>query len=283
MEIRRQYQPREVNWVLLPDLLKQYVSSIPTEELKENRDPLLPKSLFEISTFSQNVVIASYDEFIEFIKTSSELPNSIDIRIACFRQPSSINAYEIRPPFLRFASDQDQIFIELARTSTQLALGFFERFEATIQLQPAKPLPEAHEGEVKRELNRTVFIAHSFDDLGRSYAFQITKFLSLLGFEVATGEGFSPESVSSKVKRRLMSQEVVIIILSERQDMTWLIQEMTGANFSEKPIIILVEEGVEFKPGILGDINYIRFGKGQIASSFTPILEGLRELEFSFS
>jgi hypothetical protein len=58
---------------------------------------------------------------------------------------------------------------------------------------------------------------------------------------------------------------------------------MTGADFSGKPIIILVEEGVTFKSGILGDIEYIRFSAGIITESFSPILEGLRELGFNFA
>jgi hypothetical protein len=283
MEIRRQYQLRDVNWLLFPDLLRKYIASIPEDNLKENNNLLLPTLQFEISTFSQDVKMESHEEFIEFIKTSSEPPLDVEVRIACFYKPSFIDAYEIQPSFLRFVRRREEIFIGLARIPNQAALTFLEEFEGIIQLQPAKPKPEAKADGSERELSRTVFIAHSFDDWGRSYAFQLTKFLSLLGFEVATGEGFSPERVSSKVKRRLMSQEVVIVVLSEKQDMTWLIQEMTGADFAQKPIILLVEEGVEFKAGVLGDLEYIRFEKGRVADCFTPILEGFRELGFSFS
>jgi hypothetical protein len=34
MEILREYQPKEVNWVLLPGLLTKYESLIPLGELK---------------------------------------------------------------------------------------------------------------------------------------------------------------------------------------------------------------------------------------------------------
>jgi hypothetical protein len=132
-------------------------------------------------------------------------------------------------------------------------------------------------------LRRSVFIAHAFDDSGRSYAFQLTKFLSLLKFEVATGNGFSPESISNKVKRRLNAQGIAVAILSRKEDMAWLIQEMAGADMKGKPLIVLFEEGVEFKPGLLGDLEYIRFGEGAFAACFIPIVEGLQELGFQFS
>jgi hypothetical protein len=58
---------------------------------------------------------------------------------------------------------------------------------------------------------------------------------------------------------------------------------MTGTSFMEKPLFVLVEEGTDFKPGVLGDLEYIRFAKGKIAECFTPVLEGLREPGFRFS
>jgi hypothetical protein len=111
----------------------------------------------------------------------------------------------------------------------------------------------------------------------------VIKFLSLLQFEVSTGEGFSPERISKKVKQRLTSQEVVIVIVSKKGDITWLIQEATGAAFVEKPLILLIEKGVEFKAGILGDLEYIEFPQGHISVTFIPILEGLQELGYEFA
>jgi hypothetical protein len=173
--------------------------------------------------------------------------------------------------------------ISIWRARSAEALNLLQAFEEALGLRAAHPhdssVGTAEEG-AQPSLRRTVFIAHSFDDVGRSYAFQLTKFLSLLGFEVATGEGFSPESVSAKVKRRLSAQEIVIVVMSQKQDLTWLVQESAGASLAAKPIFLLIERGVEFKPGILGDLEYILFESGQIAGAFAPILEGLRELGF---
>lgn len=133
-----------------------------------------------------------------------------------------------------------------------------------------------------KEKERTIFLAHGFDDRSKSYAYAVVKFLELLGFKVITGERFTPERVSTKVKERLKKQEVVMTIWSEKEDFTWLVQETSGATFLEKPLIVLVEEGLEFKPGVLGDIEYIKFPKDHISESFISIMEGLTELGYSF-
>jgi hypothetical protein len=148
-----------------------------------------------------------------------------------------------------------------------------------LNLVPARQLENS---DVPKQRKRTAFIAHAFDDSGRSYAFQLTKFLSILRFEVSTGEGFAPERVSSKVRRRLTAQEIVIVVLTQGHDLTWLTQEMTGASFSEKPLFVLVESGADFKSGILGDLEYVRFPAGQVPSAFISLIEGLRELGFNF-
>jgi hypothetical protein len=284
MELKREYQLKNVNPLLLPDLMDKYSSKIPAECRIENKGKLLVVQRYLVTTFSQNVSMDSKDDFIDFIKRSSEPPDSINLCLECHRVPgSSIDPYSIKPPFFRFISDKDGVFIGIYRSTPAVALSFMAEMEQILELTPAMPHISPEKMDGKPKLQRTVFIAHSFDEAGRSYAFQLTKFLSLLGFEVATGEGFSPERISSKVKRRLLTQGIAIVVLSDKDDMTWLIQEMTGADFSGKPIIILVEEGVTFKSGILGDIEYIRFSAGIITESFSPILEGLRELGFNFA
>ena len=48
----------------------------------------------------------------------------------------------------------------------------------------------------------------------------------------------------------------------------------------EKPLILLVEEGIEYKAGVLGDLEYVRFPMGHVSVAFVPILEGLQELGY---
>jgi hypothetical protein len=84
-------------------------------------------------------------------------------------------------------------------------------------------------------------------------------------------------------RRRLLANELVVAIVHPKDDNTWLIQEMAGADFLGKPLIPLLEEGASLKSGIHGDLEYIKFTEGEISQTFTPLLEGLREIGYSFS
>jgi len=291
MKITRQFQPTDINWHLLPDLVIKTVKGIPRNELREGQgllpltgDKLEPLPQFAATTYSQSVTLDSSDAFLEFVRSSSETLEKVDISLECQRTPGSFAPYTIVPPFFRLSWRPKLIVLSFWRTTAAEALQMLQAFEDALGLKPARPDPPEPEpdNEVRLPaLKRTVFIAHSFDDAGRSYAFQLTKFLSLLGFQIATGEGFAPESISAKVKRRLAAQEVVVVVMSEKQDLTWLVHETAGAAATAKPVILLIEKGIDFKLGILGDLEYIVFEPRQIAETFTPILEGLRELGFS--
>ena len=54
-------------------------------------------------------------------------------------------------------------------------------------------------------------------------------------------------------------QEIVIAILSREDDPIWLTQEMTMGTTTSKPLFLIIREDVNFKAGILGDIEYVRF------------------------
>jgi len=286
MEITKMYHPREVNWFLIPELLRRANASIPDDRRVDDlfHLKLHPTPRFTIKTYSQLTEVESGEDFLDFLKSSLEAPTRVEPRLDCYMEHKDGSHIERDPAFFRFVWCEDELKVEISRNSSESALKFLDEFEKALQLEPLRLEEQYVEQETEeRLLLRTVFIAHSFDQIGRSYAYQLTKFLSLLGFEVATGEGFSPEKVSSKVKRRLLAQQIVIAIVSEREEFTWLIQEMTGATFTEKPLFVLVEEGADFKSGVLGDLEYIRFEKSRIADSFTPIVGGLRELGFQFS
>lgn len=128
-------------------------------------------------------------------------------------------------------------------------------------------------------LEKKCFIAHRFDTAGIQLADKLARFLSLLGFSVSTGHGFSPGSVSEKVKVRMANQAVVFAILTPGEDATWLTQESLLGSLG-KPLFVLKEKDYQFKPGILGDHEYIPFSAPAIETAFIPILEGIRELGF---
>lgn len=134
--------------------------------------------------------------------------------------------------------------------------------------------------EYKKRVEKKVFIAFRFDEVGEVYANKVSQFLKLLDFEVVTGKKFSPESVAEKVKSRMDKQDIVIAIHTPGNDKTWITQETLLASIN-KPLIILKQKEADFKPGILNDHEYIEFS-GNIETTFISILEGIQELGIEF-
>ena len=130
-----------------------------------------------------------------------------------------------------------------------------------------------------RQEYKSAFLAHAFDDEGSQYAYEVTHFLELIGIRSQTGRGFSPDSVSEKVQKRLEKHDIFMVIITSQEDPTWLNQEMTAARYLKKPIFILRQKETPLKLGLLGDHEYIQFPKGQISKTFIPILEGIQELQ----
>lgn len=126
---------------------------------------------------------------------------------------------------------------------------------------------------------KIVFIAHSFDEAGYKYSSRLSKLFNLLGFEVLTGEDFSPTSVSRTVRERLRVARLIVAIFSGSEEHTWLLQEAVIES-REKPVFVLVEEGLQWKPGIHGDVRYISFPTGNIDDAIIQIMEGLDDQLF---
>lgn len=273
MSLTKRYQARDINWVLVPDLVDKVANEIKTEYAVSQRGLLKVRLWFFIDTVSQHISVDNPKEFLSLLKRISEQVSSIKVVLRI------LNPEGKPPPFDDFSviSDFDGIKLEFNQPHIARSLDLCSHFEEVLQLKAFQPIKE----HIQRR--RTVFIAHAFDSKGRSYAFQVTNFLSLLGFVILTGEGFAAEKVSSKVKRRLMAQDIVVVVVSKKDDFTWLIQEVAGADYAKKPIFLLIQEGVDFSRGILGDLEYISFPSDHISEAFTPILEGLCELGFRFS
>jgi len=143
---------------------------------------------------------------------------------------------------------------------------------------------------VEPTLDRSVFLAHSFDEAGENVADVLRDFLGLLGFRVVTGESYSPRGVSSKIKERIRDQAVAACVLTARRGVDtdsrrtsqWVLDEATVAEALEKPLFLLIEEGVEAELGIHGDREYIPFTMASLHGAIIKLLQGLRELGYEF-
>jgi hypothetical protein len=276
MKLTKSYAPKDINLHLLPDLMERVASSVPSTMLVEpDGKELLLDRYFKLETVSLLASTRDAKEFRDILRTMEDPPVIVQADVDCYFKAQHLRAIEKQPPALSFILDKDGIRVSLARNTADEIKILFSAFEETFSLVTVKPA-----GEGRKARRRAVFLAHSFDERGKSYAYELIKFLTLLGFRVTTGEGYSPQGISAKVKTRLMDQEVVIALLSKQEDSTWLTQEAAGAAFSKKPLIPLVEHGVIFKSAVLGDLEYIRFSVGQISEVFVPLLEGLQELGY---
>jgi hypothetical protein len=143
---------------------------------------------------------------------------------------------------------------------------------------------------VSARAERSVFLAHSFDDAGKQAANVVREVLELLGFRVVTGEAYSPRGVSSKIKERISQQGVAVCMLTRRRGAAgdrgrtsqWVLDEATVAEALEKPVFLLIEKGVEAELGIHGDREYIPFAMTSLHAAIVKLLEGLRELGYQF-
>jgi hypothetical protein len=142
-------------------------------------------------------------------------------------------------------------------------------------LEAMQPLP------APTALRKTGFIAHRFDDHGTECAERVGRFLELLGFGIVTGRTYSSRPIAQKVRGRIIAQELLFVILTPGTDNTWLTQEPIIGECRDKPLFLLKQNDFDYKLGLLSDREYIPFPSDCIEATFTPILEGLRDLGYN--
>jgi len=124
----------------------------------------------------------------------------------------------------------------------------------------------------------TAFVAHGFDDTGKKYAGEVRLFLETLNISVETGEYFEPGSIPNKVKARIENCDMFVAVVTPQDDHTWITQEPLFADAKGKQPLILVDREVDYKPGMLGDNEYIPFTAGCISEAFVKMLQGINNL-----
>jgi len=131
------------------------------------------------------------------------------------------------------------------------------------------------------------FIGHSFDDKDAIIVNKIIDHIESLDIECETGEKPQHGSVSEKIKKRIISNDIFVGIftcdnkiliengrLRKKDSYTtsnWVIQESGFAIAENKKLIFLVEEGIYRFPGLQGDQEYIPFSRDLLETAFTKI------------
>jgi hypothetical protein len=96
-----------------------------------------------------------------------------------------------------------------------------------------------------------------------------------LGFDVLEGEGYETRDIPGKVADRIKSQDI-FILLATPGDTSWILGEAAYAKALNKYLIILVQDNVALKKGIIGtDHEHISFPNGNTEKAFDDFLYAL--------
>jgi len=247
-------KPAPFNWHVLPEL---------PARLKKAGMPVKRHEI-SISRYPTNIEYDSLEEALNDVRVNGQ-PKRYDLR---FWGAGNAKSFGL----LRFWNLSDQEIL-------QIDLNGFGSVEDARSLADFLGLQVDSVSSKKSLLERKCFIAHRFDKCGEDLAEKLARFLGLLNFDVLTGRGFVPGSVSEKVKSRMDQQALVFAILTAGDDNTWLTQESLLGSI-QKPLFLLKESQYSFKPGLLGDHEFIPFVTPNLETTFIPILEGIKNVGF---
>ena len=234
---------------------------------------------YNVSYENKETTFDELDDFLRFLVATRPEETWIWIRNPAKGQDLDLYVYP------------DRVTVAAKMPEASTAMDLCDAVEQIFRLEQARE-SVAGTRQVEGPGERTVFLAHSFDEKGSRIASIVERFLVLLDFDVATGREYTSKRISEKVKQRIKEREILVSILTARPEETadekfrpsqWLIQEASLAEGLDKPLFLLIEEGVKFDPGIHGDIEYIRFSEATLSEALIKLLEGLRELGYEFS
>lgn len=259
MEISRSCKIDDFNWGVLPDL-----------ESRLTRHGVVLRSVsVELSRYPDTIKYDSLQDATNDIKKKGT-PKYYSIWLHGVL-PNS----EFSLAILRDRNIHGQQFLSITVSGSE-APSILDSVMQFLDLKPDEP------STLPPKPLRTAFIAHRFDSVGEQCAEKLARFLELLDFQVVTGRAYSPRSITEKLRVKIEEQSIVFVILTPGSDDTWLIQEAVLGELQGKPLVILKETSAKFKPGILNDKEYIPFTLPYISTCLIPILEGLRDLGYSF-
>jgi hypothetical protein len=105
---------------------------------------------------------------------------------------------------------------------------------------------------------------------------KVEQFLTLLDVEVVTAEAYEPRRISDKVLERMnQSLDFEVLLVPSEGESSWLRDEVNEARTKGLHVIPLVHEAAKFGPGLLGDIEYVKYSDGHIGDAMLSLLQAL--------
>ena len=128
----------------------------------------------------------------------------------------------------------------------------------------------------------------SFDDRDRDINDYVINILKALKIDFETGESYSKDSIPQKVKSRIQSSDLFIIILVKREKIegggyttsSWLLKELGIAQGSRKDVIAFVEKDIKGIAGLNYEKEVIYFERdkiNEIMKATVKFIEALKE------
>jgi hypothetical protein len=130
-----------------------------------------------------------------------------------------------------------------------------------------------------------IFIGHSFKEEHRAMVEKAKEFIGTFPVSVTTGEKPTltgvTEGVPAKVKSLIDDADLVVAILTRDEALAnskmgpskWVSDEIAYAIGKGKTIFRMVENGVEYKSAISGDVEYIAFDETDLSAAFLKLSE----------
>ncbi|MGB9760530.1 MAG: toll/interleukin-1 receptor domain-containing protein [Thermoproteota archaeon] len=149
----------------------------------------------------------------------------------------------------------------------------------------ATPIPKGYEWfalsyynlkKVSEGTGVKVFISYSHKDF--ELAYQIWKILNEVNISCYLSELYPEPGVSlwKKIQKMIENADVVIVLYTKNANYSPFVNQELGAAVSKgKPIIPIVEEGVEIK-GALSGLEYIKLDNQNPTNTLTQVIEALK-------
>lgn len=205
------------------------------------------------------------NSFSEFLTAIQDYPNSIPIWMHSHWQDNKRVRFEIE--------------IDLRLSKLEIAIGSDDLNAISAIHDKVKEIFEASNPQLERSpqmsrynLKKSIFLAHKFDEIGRTTALTLSTFLRRLGFEVLEGEGYENRNIPEKVVERIRRQDIFLCIVTPG-DASWILSEISFAKGLDKYIIIVTQDALPFNKGIIGsDFEHMSFPEGNIEKIFSALL-----------
>ena len=222
----------------------------------------------EYSSTIDSTRSTSADTWKEFLRALTRFPAPEQISIHSHWKADSRPDLEIR---VNYSKTRLHIIVG----STDEAINEFVHSRLQECFSASNPAPEKSPSLSRWNLKKTVFLAHRFDDHGKSVARTLERFLNRCGFGVIEGEGYEARQIPAKVAERIEAQDIMIALLTPG-DHTWITSEAAFAHARRKYVIFVAQEGLPVQKGIMGsDYEHLIFPADSIEKVFIDLLYAL--------